>query len=165
MTWIYSVEKKNQAKFSDTCSVRADGLCIGCPRLVGWRLAGNSNMLEFFCTTLYSIFVTHLAPLSHAEINPFCNFCPIFLGPSPDVNVTSECPQSVQERHSRKCRSPSKGSRLLAFFGSIRHIFYSYRFPISEQSLSRLAGKCNSKEGQGEEKGGRRSKMSIEKKQ
>ena len=45
--------KKNQAKFSDTCSVRADGLCIGCPRLVGRRKAANSNMLEFFCTTLY----------------------------------------------------------------------------------------------------------------
>ena len=49
---IYSVEQKNQAKFSDTCSVRADGLCIGCPRLVGRRKAANSNMLEFFCTTL-----------------------------------------------------------------------------------------------------------------
>ena len=45
--------KKNQAKFSDTCSVRADGLCIGCPSLVGRRKAANSNMLEFFCTTLY----------------------------------------------------------------------------------------------------------------
>ena len=33
--------KKNPAKFSDTCSVRADGLCIGCQRLVGRRKAGN----------------------------------------------------------------------------------------------------------------------------
>ena len=45
---------KNLAKFSDTCSVRADGLCIGSTRLVGRRKAGNSNMLDFFCTTLYS---------------------------------------------------------------------------------------------------------------
>ena len=61
--------KKNQAKFSDTCSVRADGLCIGCPRLVGRRKAANSNMLEFFCTTLYnpncpSIYV-HITWISH----------------------------------------------------------------------------------------------------
>ena len=39
---------KNLAKFSDTCSVRADGLCIGSPRLMGGRKAGNSNMQEFF---------------------------------------------------------------------------------------------------------------------
>ena len=45
---IYRVEQKNIAKFSDTCSVRADGLCIGSPRLVGGRKAGNSNMQEFF---------------------------------------------------------------------------------------------------------------------
>ena len=45
--------KKNLAKFSDTCFVRADGLCIGSLRLVGGRKAGNSSMQEFFCTTLY----------------------------------------------------------------------------------------------------------------
>ena len=28
-------------KTSDTCSIRADGLCIGSPRLVGGRKAGN----------------------------------------------------------------------------------------------------------------------------
>ena len=39
--------KKNLAKFSDTCSVRADGLCTGSPRLVGGRKAGNSNMQGF----------------------------------------------------------------------------------------------------------------------
>ena len=58
---MYRVEQKNLAKFSDTCSVRADGLCIGSPRLVGGRKAGNSNMQEFFCTTLYklgALFVT-----------------------------------------------------------------------------------------------------------
>ena len=48
--------KKNLAKFSDTCSVRADGLCIGSPRLVGGRKAGNSNLQEFFFTTLYRDF-------------------------------------------------------------------------------------------------------------
>ena len=39
---------KNLATFSDTCSVRADWLCIGSPRLVGGRKAGNSNKQEFF---------------------------------------------------------------------------------------------------------------------
>ena len=44
----YRVEQKNLAKFSDTCSIRADGLCIGSPRLVGRRKAGNSNVQDFF---------------------------------------------------------------------------------------------------------------------
>ena len=47
---------KIQGRASDTCSVRADGLCIGSPRLVGGRKAGNSNMQDFFLTTLYSGF-------------------------------------------------------------------------------------------------------------
>ena len=51
---IYRVEQKNLAKLSDTGSARARGLCIGSPRLVGGRKAGNLNMQEFFCTTLYS---------------------------------------------------------------------------------------------------------------
>ena len=42
-------QKKGLAKFSDTYSVRADGLC---PILVGIREAGNSNMQEF-CFTLH----------------------------------------------------------------------------------------------------------------
>ena len=45
---MYRVEQKNLAKFSDACSVRADGLCIGSPRSVGGRKAGNSNMQDFF---------------------------------------------------------------------------------------------------------------------
>ena len=40
--------KKNPAKFSDTCSVRAEGLCIGCLKLVGSRKAAISNMQELF---------------------------------------------------------------------------------------------------------------------
>merc|ERR1712117_597546 len=46
-------KKKNPAKFGDTCSVRADGLCIGC--LGQWAERGreNSNMQEFFRTPLY----------------------------------------------------------------------------------------------------------------
>ena len=49
--------KKNLAKLSDNCSVRAEWMCIGSPRLVGERKAGYSNMQQFFCTTLYcSIF-------------------------------------------------------------------------------------------------------------
>ena len=36
----------------------AVGLCIGFPRLVGERKAGNSNGQEFFSTTLYiAVFV------------------------------------------------------------------------------------------------------------
>ena len=53
--------KKNQAKFSDTCSVRADGLRVGSPWQVGERKAGNSNMEEFFCTTLYTMLVSNPA--------------------------------------------------------------------------------------------------------
>ena len=49
---LYMVELKNLAKFSDTCSVGADGLCIGSPMLVVGRRAGNSKTKEFFCTTL-----------------------------------------------------------------------------------------------------------------
>ena len=46
------VQAENLAKCSDNCSIKADGLCIGSPRLVGGRKVGNSNMQEFFCTTL-----------------------------------------------------------------------------------------------------------------
>ena len=47
------LSKKIPAKFGDTCSVRADWLCIGC--LGQWAERGreDSNMHEFFCTTLY----------------------------------------------------------------------------------------------------------------
>ena len=50
---IQGQAKKHLPKFSDTCSVRADGLCTGC--LGQWAERGreNSNMQEFFCTTLY----------------------------------------------------------------------------------------------------------------
>ena len=46
--------KKNPAKFGDTCSIRADELCIGC--LGQWVERGreNLNMQELFGTTLYS---------------------------------------------------------------------------------------------------------------
>ena len=54
---MYRVEQKNLANFSDTCSVRANGLSIGSPRLVGGRKAGNSNMQEFFCTPPYRIWL------------------------------------------------------------------------------------------------------------
>ena len=36
----------------------ADGLWIGCPKLAGGRMAGNSNMQEFFGSTLYKQFFT-----------------------------------------------------------------------------------------------------------
>ena len=44
--------KKIPAKFSDTCSARADGLCIGCLGQWAERWRDNSNMQEFFRTTL-----------------------------------------------------------------------------------------------------------------
>ena len=44
--------EKVPAKFGEGISVRADGLRIGCPGSVGSRKVGNSNMREFFCTTL-----------------------------------------------------------------------------------------------------------------
>ena len=47
--------KKIPAKFSDTCSVRADGLCIGCLGQWAERWRDNSNMQEFFRTTLYTV--------------------------------------------------------------------------------------------------------------
>ena len=44
--------EKVPSKFSEESSVKADGLCIGC--LSQWAEVGreNSNMQEFFCTTL-----------------------------------------------------------------------------------------------------------------
>ena len=41
--------EKVPAKFGEESFVKADGLCIGC--ISQWR--ENSNMQEFFCTTLY----------------------------------------------------------------------------------------------------------------
>ena len=52
-TCLYRVEQKNLAKFSDTCSVRAEGLCIGCIGQWAERGRENSNMQEFFRMTLY----------------------------------------------------------------------------------------------------------------
>ena len=44
----YRVEQKNPAKLGDTCSVRADRLCIGCLGYWAERGRENSNMQEFF---------------------------------------------------------------------------------------------------------------------
>ena len=46
---------KNLAKFSDRCSVKADGLCIGSPRLVGGRKVENSNKQDFFAPAVLII--------------------------------------------------------------------------------------------------------------
>ena len=46
------VEQKNPAKFSDTCSVRADGQCISCLGLWADRGRENWNMQDFFFMTL-----------------------------------------------------------------------------------------------------------------
>ena len=45
--------QKVLAAFAEGSSVRADGLCIDCPRLLGSSKAGKSNMKEFLSTTLY----------------------------------------------------------------------------------------------------------------
>ena len=60
--------KKILLKFSDTCSVSANGLCIGSPRLEGGRKAGISNMQEFFCTMLYMAFVLHVTRQSCVHV-------------------------------------------------------------------------------------------------
>ena len=65
---VYRFEQKNLAKFSDTCSVRADGLCFSSPMLVGGRKAGNSNVQEFFCTTLYILYF--IAPPPWPKVAP-----------------------------------------------------------------------------------------------
>ena len=44
--------KKILAKFSDTCSVTSDWLCIGCFKLVGRGKAGKSNIQDLFCSSL-----------------------------------------------------------------------------------------------------------------
>ena len=50
--------KKVPAKFSDTCSVRAGGLCIGCPKLIVCMKAGKfKHARNFFaqrCTSIIS---------------------------------------------------------------------------------------------------------------
>ena len=48
-----AVQKSLPSSVTYVCSVRANGLYIGSPRLVGWKEAGNSSMQGFFCTTLY----------------------------------------------------------------------------------------------------------------
>ena len=50
---MYRVEEKKGAKFREESSVRADWLCISCPKFMGWRKAGNSNRGLLFCMGLY----------------------------------------------------------------------------------------------------------------
>ena len=80
--------KKSLAKFSDTCSIRANGLCIGSPRLVGRRKAGNSNIQGFFaplCTTLClsapfrSGLSGRLESAMHCLVWTFCNLSQTYL--------------------------------------------------------------------------------------
>ena len=51
--------EKNLAEFHDTRSARADGFCMGSPRLVGGRKAGYSNMQEFLLH--HNVFSVHEA--------------------------------------------------------------------------------------------------------
>ena len=69
---LYRVmEKKVPSQFSFASSVRADGLCIGCPSQWAEVRRENSNMQEFFCMTLYTAidqfntYLTHLKSSSH----------------------------------------------------------------------------------------------------
>ena len=62
---VCRVEQKG-AKFGEGSSIMAIWLCVGNPRLVDRRNAGNSNMQELFCPILQSsnLFLTHtLNPL------------------------------------------------------------------------------------------------------
>ena len=52
---MYRVEQRKIAKFGEGSSIRADWLCIGCPKLVGIRKEGNSNRGLFFCSSLYVV--------------------------------------------------------------------------------------------------------------
>ena len=52
--------EKVPAKFGKESSVNADGLCIGCLRQWAEEGRENSNMQEFFCTTLYIYLITCL---------------------------------------------------------------------------------------------------------
>ena len=40
-------------KFCEVSPVRADGLCIGCPKLMGNRLEGTSNIKVIFCKAMF----------------------------------------------------------------------------------------------------------------
>ena len=44
--------QRRRAKFGEGSSIRADWLCIGCPKLVGRRKAGYSTRGHFFCMSL-----------------------------------------------------------------------------------------------------------------
>ena len=44
--------KRKGAKFGEESFVKANWLCIGCPKLVGSKMEGNSNRGHFFCTSL-----------------------------------------------------------------------------------------------------------------
>ena len=75
------LSKKIPAKFSDSCSVRADGLCIGC--LGQWAERGreDSNMQEFFLldpvekrNTTSSILISSL--LTFAMLEAICLMIP-----------------------------------------------------------------------------------------
>ena len=62
--------EKVPAKFGEESSVKADGLCIGCLGQWAEVRRENSNMQEFFCTSLYIEF----APLGAENSNPArCN--------------------------------------------------------------------------------------------
>ena len=54
--------KINGAKFGEGNSVSAGWLCIGCPKLMGSRKEGNSNMGHFFCRSLYLVLAFSHAP-------------------------------------------------------------------------------------------------------
>ena len=51
--WHTESSEKVPAKFGEGSSVWADGLCIGCLGQWAEVRRENSNMQEFFCTTLY----------------------------------------------------------------------------------------------------------------
>ena len=58
--------EKVHVKFGEESSVKVDGLCIGCISQWAEVERENSNMLEFFCTTLYNT----CAPLDNVSHYP-----------------------------------------------------------------------------------------------
>ena len=70
---VQGCAKKVPAKFGEESSVKSDGLCIGCQSQ--WAEVGreNSNMQEFFCTTLYLYSISLLT--RRVNISPPLQYC------------------------------------------------------------------------------------------
>ena len=66
------MSKRKGAKFGEGSAIRADWLCIGCPKLVDGRKAGNSNRGLFFCTGLYTTLSPFQVKLKSSLVRILC---------------------------------------------------------------------------------------------